>query len=75
MDLNIVGKRVTQVRLATPREMEKCGWEGMTPPTVFVLDGGFVFLPSKDGELNAPGQTVVLDVLSGELFTVSGGGR
>lgn len=67
---NLVGKRVTQVRLATSHEMKKCGWEGQNPPTVFVLDGGFVFLPSKDGELNAPGQTVVLDTLSGELSTL-----
>ena len=73
MELNLVGKRVTQVRLATTHEMKKCGWEGLIPPTVFVLDGGYVFLPSKDGALNAPGHTVVLDALSGEISALTRG--
>jgi hypothetical protein len=71
MELNLVGKRVAQVRLATRHEMKKCGWEGQNLPMVFVLDGGYVFLPSKNDELNAPGQTVILDSLSGELSTLA----
>jgi hypothetical protein len=70
---DIVGKRVSQVRPATLREMEKCGWKGLEPPVVYVLENGYVFLPATDCEINAPGQMLILDVLSGEVSAFSGG--
>ena len=69
--MNFVGRRVAQVRLATRYEMKKCGWEAETPPMVFVLDNGYIFLPAQDYELNEPGQFVVLDTLSGEMVALT----
>jgi len=76
MDLNnIVGKKVTQVRSATPREMQKCGWEGEQPPVVVVLENGYAFLPSRDAKMNEPGQMLVVDVMTGEVCAFQGGGQ
>lgn len=76
MDLkNMVGKKVSQVRPATPREMQKCGWAGAQPPVVIVLENGYVFLPARDAELKEPGQMLVVDVMTGEVCAVQGGGQ
>ncbi len=69
---DIIGKRVSQVRPATPREMETCGWKCLEPPLVFVLENGYVFLPAKDNEMNKPGQMLFLDTLVGEACAFLG---
>ena len=72
---DVVGKRVSQVRVATSREMEKCGWEGLAPPIVYVLENGYVFLPARDSEMKKPGQMLILDALSGEVSAFQEGGQ
>jgi hypothetical protein len=72
---DLVGKRISQVRSATPREMEKCGWKGLEPPVVYVLDNGYVFLPARDSEMNVPGKLLVLDTMTGEVSALLGSGQ
>jgi hypothetical protein len=72
---DIIGKRVSQVRPATLREMEKCGWKGLEPPVVYVLDNGYVFLPARDSEMNEPGQMLLLDTLTNEVSALQGIGQ
>ncbi len=64
---DLIGKRISQIRKASPAEMKKCGWEGERPPVVFVLENGFILLPSRDTEMNQPGEVVILDTLTGKI--------
>jgi hypothetical protein len=64
---DFIGKRISQVRRATLPEMKKLGWEGEQPPVVFVLDNGYVLMPSRDAEMNQPGEVLILDALTGKV--------
>ncbi len=76
MNMNeVVGRQVSKVRLATPREMERCGWADLEPPVVFVLENGYIILSAGDADRNAPGQMLLMDILTDEVSAFQGGGQ
>jgi len=53
----MVGQKISEIRAATPQELEDFGWEENPhePCTVIVLENGIKIVPSSDGEGNSFG--------------------
>ena len=66
MSNNIVGRRITKVRLMTPVELEREGWPANEKVTVLELDNGMVLWASCDVEGNGPG--MIYGAKDGKLF-------
>lgn len=52
----VLGKKITEVRYMTKKEMEDEGWNKFDdPPIVLILENGIKIFPSSDYECNSPG--------------------
>lgn len=65
---DLVGHKITEVRLATDKEMDTNGFDSDDrKPLVIVLDNGTVLMPSRDEEGNGPG-TIFPTLQNGTCF-------
>ena len=55
----LLGRRIMDVRAMFPEEVDNMGWGGREPGAVFILEGGVLFIPTKDWEGNGPGALLV----------------
>jgi hypothetical protein len=69
-EINLVGKRVTAIRLLTDKELEAEGWEEGSPVTAIEFDDGSLVYASMDEEGNGPGE--LFGVYKGKTIIISG---
>ena len=52
----LIGKKITNIRPMTDKEMEAEGWEGIRICDVIEIEGGGKIYPSNDPDPNGPGR-------------------